>query len=50
MASCGVGILVVADAQLWAAAGTVDQGEVVHEGSMADVVANPDVRKNCLGV
>ena len=28
----------------------IEQGEVVHEGSMADVVANPDVRKNCLGV
>ena len=28
----------------------IEQGEVVHEGRMADVVANPDVRKNCLGV
>ena len=28
----------------------IEQGQVVHEGSMADVVANPDVRKNCLGV
>ena len=28
----------------------IEQGEVLHEGSMADVVANPDVRKNCLGV
>ena len=28
----------------------IEQGEVVHDGSMADVVANPDVRKNCLGV
>ena len=28
----------------------IEQGEVVHEGSMADVVANPDVRNNCLGV
>ena len=28
----------------------IEQGEVAHEGSMADVVANPDVRKNCLGV
>ena len=28
----------------------IEQGPVVHEGSMADVVANPDVRKNCLGV
>ena len=27
----------------------IEQGQVVHEGSMADVVANPDVRKNCLG-
>lgn len=28
----------------------IEQGQVVHEGRMADVVANPDVRKNCLGV
>ena len=28
----------------------IEQGQVLHEGSMADVVANPDVRKNCLGV
>lgn len=28
----------------------IEQGEVLHEGRMADVVANPDVRKNCLGV
>ena len=28
----------------------IEQGQVVHEGSMADLVANPDVRKNCLGV
>ena len=28
----------------------IEQGQVVHDGSMADVVANPDVRKNCLGV
>ncbi len=28
----------------------IEQGQVVHEGSTADVVANPDVRKNCLGV
>ena len=28
----------------------IEQGQVVHEGSMADVVANPDVRKNCQGV
>ena len=28
----------------------IEQGQVVHEGSMGDVVANPDVRKNCLGV
>ena len=28
----------------------IEQGQVVHEGLMADVVANPDVRKNCLGV
>ena len=27
----------------------IEQGQVVHEGSMADVVPNPDVRKNCLG-
>ena len=28
----------------------IEQGQVVHEGRMADVVANTDVRKNCLGV
>ena len=28
----------------------IEQGQVVHEFLMADVVANPDVRKNCLGV
>ena len=28
----------------------IEQGQVLHEGRMADVVANPDVRKNCLGV
>ena len=28
----------------------IEQGQVVHEGSTADVVAYPDVRKNCLGV
>jgi len=28
----------------------IEQGQVVHEGRMADVEANPDVRKNCLGV
>lgn len=28
----------------------IEHGQVVHEGRMADVVANPDVRKNCLGV
>ena len=28
----------------------IEQGQVVHEGRMADVAANPDVRKNCLGV
>ena len=28
----------------------IEQGQVVHEGRMADVVANPDVRKNCQGV
>ena len=28
----------------------IEQGQVVHEGRMADVVANPDVRKNCLVV
>ena len=28
----------------------IEQGQVVHEGRMAHVVANPDVRKNCLGV
>ena len=28
----------------------IEQGQVVHEGRMADVVAYPDVRKNCLGV
>ncbi len=28
----------------------IEQGQVVHEGRMAVVVANPDVRKNCLGV
>ena len=28
----------------------IEQGQVVHDGRMAAVVANPDVRKNCLGV
>ena len=28
----------------------IEQGQEDHKDSMADVVANPDVRKNCLGV